>query len=186
MHLAILTRQRPVGVDHYGRVVINTRCASFEKRGDNYNFALARKVTERIRARPGNGFSQSKILLIFALAKVARAKQLLETDDLCTFFRSRFDALDSLSQISCRIFAAAHLNKPDSRLFRPFRTRHSGHQSSEFELKKQKRERKSSVLFLSLEQFSVPAILDVAQRTPWSFPRRLSRRLHCSRRDHRS
>jgi hypothetical protein len=48
-----------------------------EQRRDDDDFFSPRQLSQAVRARPWDGFSQFKITMILALAKVARAKQLL-------------------------------------------------------------------------------------------------------------
>jgi hypothetical protein len=139
MHLAIFARQRSVRVDHHCRVVVNARRTPLKKRRDDDNLFFPGKIPKRVGARARDGFRELEIPMIFALAKVARAKQLLETNNLCAFFAAasmRCTVLASWPQD----FTAAHRTRPTLPI-RGFYARHDGCSVADL-TKKQKGEEK--------------------------------------------
>ena len=115
MHLAILASDRAVGVDNYRGLVVNARCAPFKKRGDDDDLSALRQLSQRIGARSGNRLGKLEVTMILALAKVFRAKQLLQADDLRAFFCCRFDALDRSRQIAAGLSVVLICTKTSSR-----------------------------------------------------------------------
>jgi len=116
MHLPINPRDCAVGIDHRRSVVINTRRSSLEQRGDDDDFMLRRERAQSLGGRTGDRFSQFEILVILALAKIARAKKFLEANDLRALFCRRCDSLDGLVEIRGCVLAGAHLNEPQGDL----------------------------------------------------------------------
>src|SRR5687768_5448952 len=75
MHLAILPKILAVRVDDRRGVVINSRRAFLEERGDNDDAAIPGDVLQFPRRGPGNFLGESKVRVVFGLAKVLRAKE---------------------------------------------------------------------------------------------------------------
>ena len=96
---------------HHRGIMINPSSAPLEQRGDDDYFFSPGDLAQRFGARSRNGFGEFEIAMILALAKVARAKQLLQADDLRAFLSRRFDALHSLGEIGGGILGAAHLHQ---------------------------------------------------------------------------
>ena len=82
MHLAVDAKQRAVGVNHGGGVVINAGRALFKQRCDNDDFVFFGKLAKSAGAGAGDFFGEFKIFEVFALAEILRAEEFLRADDL--------------------------------------------------------------------------------------------------------
>src|ERR1051326_3088328 len=74
---------------------------------------------------PGIGSASFKFSVSSPWGKIARAKKLLQTDDLRAFFRRRRDALLCFFEIGARFIAGTHLHEADGNLSGIFFARHS-------------------------------------------------------------
>ncbi len=118
MHLAVFPEQRSVGVENNGRVVVKPGRAAFKERSDDDDFQFARQFGERFGRRPGNRLGQVKQICVFFAAKILRAKQFLQADDLRPARRRFANAGFRLGKILPRIERAAHLNQAYGEFFR--------------------------------------------------------------------
>src|ERR1700693_763809 len=118
MHLAIDAGNRAVGIDNCGGVVINTGRPAFENRRDDHGFRLMRHAAQRLRGWPGHRFRQFKILRIFALAEVLRAKKFRQTEDLSSGAGSFFNPRHGVREIFLRLGADCHLHQTNCEFIR--------------------------------------------------------------------
>src|SRR4249920_2917076 len=114
MHFAILTCDGSVGIDDYGRIVIDPSGALFKKGCHNDDFVVPGKLSQSLCTRAGNGFGKLKVLVVFVLAKVPRTEQFLETDNLGALLGGRADSQQRRCQVRFWTFTGAHLNEPQS------------------------------------------------------------------------
>src|SRR5258705_4538927 len=112
MHLAIHSGDGAVGIDDNRGVVIDARRSSLENRSDNDDFSLASERAQGLGRRTGNRLRQFEIPLVFTLAKVTRAKEFLETNNLRAFFCRQVHPIDGLAEIDGWILTGAHLDEP--------------------------------------------------------------------------
>src|SRR5438132_731910 len=75
VHLAIFAEQFSIRVDNRRSVVINPGAASLEQRRNNDRAGFSRHISERRCGFSRHSFSQCKILVIFRLTKILRAKE---------------------------------------------------------------------------------------------------------------
>ena len=118
VHLAILAQVLPIGVDDGGGVVINAGRAFLEKRRDDHDAGFPRDFLQLSRRRPGNFFGQREVGVVFRLAKILRAKQLRQANDLRALLRRVANARDRLRHICSRVRPALHLDQGDLCLLR--------------------------------------------------------------------
>ena len=78
---------------------------------------FARDRLQLAVVRPGNLLGQREIGVIFGLAKILRAKQLRQANDLRALLRRLADARDRLRHIRSRVGPALHLDQRDLCLF---------------------------------------------------------------------
>ena len=82
VHLAVDAEQRAVGVEDRGGVVIEAGGAALEQRGDDRPRQFARPACPALRSTGRESARRDRTVVIFLAAKILRAKQLLEADDL--------------------------------------------------------------------------------------------------------
>src|SRR5262245_36915535 len=111
VHLAVDAGQMSVGVNYHGGVVVKPRGAALEQRSDDHDAMRGRQLCKRLGARPWNWFGQIEVRVIFGLAEIARAEQLLGRNHVRALTRGLFNTRKALVQILARIIAAAHLNQ---------------------------------------------------------------------------
>ena len=111
MHLAIHAQQRAVGIDDDGSVVIQPCRASFEQGADDHDTVGFRESLEGFGRRPGDGLGQLKEAMVFDLAKVLGAEQLLRADDLSAVARGALNQRHLLREIGVRIITTRHLSQ---------------------------------------------------------------------------
>jgi hypothetical protein len=70
VHFAILAGDGSVGVDDYGRIVIDPSGSFFKEGRDNNDLVVPGELSQGFCSRAGNGFGESKVPVIFVLAKV--------------------------------------------------------------------------------------------------------------------
>jgi peptidyl-prolyl cis-trans isomerase B (cyclophilin B) len=80
VHLAVLPEIGSVSVDDCRGIVIDSRRAALEKRSNDYDVELFGDRLHPFGCRSGNGLGQLEIFVIFDLAKVDRAKKLLQAN----------------------------------------------------------------------------------------------------------
>ena len=114
VHLAVDTEERTIGVNDGGGVVINTGGAFLKERSDDDDLVLFSEFLESPGARAGNRFGKPEILVVLALAKILRTKQLLRADDLSAASGCAFDKRERLFEIRARIGKTSGLNQSDS------------------------------------------------------------------------
>ena len=100
VHLAVDAEQRAVGVDHRGGVVIEAGGAALEERGDDDHAQLGGQLAERLGRGPGDGLGQVEAVVIFLAAKILRAEQFLQADDLRAAPGGFADALMAVARFS--------------------------------------------------------------------------------------
>ena len=61
-----------------------------------------RELLKSLGARAGNRFGEFEIFVVFALAKILRAKQFLRADDLRALLRGAFGERERLLQVRVR------------------------------------------------------------------------------------
>ena len=113
VHLAIDARERAIGVDDGGRVVIHTRGALLEERGDDGHPQLAGYLGQPRCRRPWNRLCQIEEAQILALAEVLGAEELRQADDVCAQPRRLADVAKRGGEVGLRVGAHAHLHQPD-------------------------------------------------------------------------
>src|SRR5258708_2937425 len=99
MHLAIQPEERTVGVNNSCGIVVKSGGAFFEERGHYDYFVLPGELLKSDGSRPGNEVGEAEILVVFGLAKVLRAKELLRANDLRASFGGIFCGREGLSQL---------------------------------------------------------------------------------------
>jgi hypothetical protein len=92
MHFAILACDGSVGVDDYGRIVIDPSGSLFKKGRHNDDFVVPGELSQSLCTRAGNGFGKFKVPVIFVLAKVPRTEQFLEADNLSALLGGSADS----------------------------------------------------------------------------------------------
>src|SRR5688572_27581585 len=93
--------------------MIHPRRALLEEGSDNDGRVFLRQFLESLRRGAGNGFGEFEIVVVFALAKVLRTKQLLGANDLRALLRSRLRQVQSFLQIIGWVGRAAGLDEPE-------------------------------------------------------------------------
>src|SRR5262245_53049965 len=88
MHLAILTDDLSGSIDGHSRVVIDTGGSLFKQRSDDHYLLLFGNFAKSFAGGAGYSFRQFEEVDIFRLAKVLRAEELLQANNLCAFFGS--------------------------------------------------------------------------------------------------
>jgi hypothetical protein len=111
VHLAIDACDASVERDRHRGVVVESRSAPLKERCDDDNARLARNLSQRLSGRAGDGFRKIEEVKIFALAEILSAKQLGQTDDVCSETSSLPDVADRRLQVYVRVGAHAHLNQ---------------------------------------------------------------------------
>ena len=99
VHLPIRPQQRTVGIDDSRGVVVNAGGALFKQRGYDDRAIFLRELLKGLRARSGNGFRELEIFVVFGLAKILRAKQLLRADNFRALLRGAFGGGERFVQI---------------------------------------------------------------------------------------
>jgi len=74
VHFAIETEQGAIGVNDSSGVMIKAGGALLEKRSDDDDALFFGQLLECFRARSGNRFGQSEMVVVFGLAEVLRTK----------------------------------------------------------------------------------------------------------------
>src|SRR5260370_42044400 len=80
VHLPIDAFDLPISVDDGGGVVIQAGRAALEQRCEHHDAGVSRDATERLSARPGDGFGEIEQSVIFALAAALGAGELRQAD----------------------------------------------------------------------------------------------------------
>src|SRR5580765_5070247 len=113
--------------------------------------------------------------MVFTLAKVTRAKEFLETNNLRALFCRQVHPIDGFGEIDGWIFTGAHLDEPQGNILSNCFFRHvvtlSDRSIYSLDIKKGE---KRLFPFLSLTLIKNELTLSAARKTTWSFPRRLS------------
>src|SRR5438128_1357033 len=99
VHLAIAAGQRTVRVNDRGRVMVNAGGALLEQGRDHDHSMFPGELLKRGGARTGNPFGEREIFVVFGLAEILRAKELLRADDLSAIFGSAFGGAQGFFQI---------------------------------------------------------------------------------------
>ena len=113
VHLAIFPEVLSVRVDDRGGVVVNAGRAFLEERRDDHHAAFPRDRFKFRGRGAGNFLGQGKVRVVFRLAKILRAKQLRQADDLRALLRRVANARDRLRHVCSRIGPALHLDQGD-------------------------------------------------------------------------
>ncbi len=103
VHLAIDAEHLPVSINDGRGVMIKAGRSFFEKRCDDDNAMRLRDGAKRFGTRPRNGLRQLEIFVIFALAEILRAIELLRANNLRAAFGGFFDQCVLLRGILVRI-----------------------------------------------------------------------------------
>jgi hypothetical protein len=82
VHLAVDAEEIAVGVDDGRGVMVETRGALFEQGNDDDDAMFAGDVLEGAGGGAGDGFGESEVGILFRLAEVLGAEELLGADDL--------------------------------------------------------------------------------------------------------
>ena len=111
VHLAIFACNRTVALKDYGGVVVETRCAALEERGDEHNGVAACEIAEKRGRGPRNGFGEIEKFGVFCLTEIGRVVQFLQHHEFGT-------APGGGGNVSCEAIAvlggighAGHLDK---------------------------------------------------------------------------
>ena len=129
VHLAILAQVLPVRVDDGRGVVINAGGALLEKRGDDHDAGFPRDFLQLSRRRPGNLLGQREVGVVFRLAKILRAKQFRQANDLRACLRRLANARDRLRHVCSRVGPALHLHQGDLGLLGRCHWSHGTHET---------------------------------------------------------
>ena len=124
VHLAVGPHHAPVGVDHRGAVVVETRGAALEHGRDHDDARVLRRLPQRLRARPRDGLGQIEQVGILALGEVLRPEQLREADELRAGRRRLRHLRECSPQVRVRFGGHRHLDQADLELRRGLRCGH--------------------------------------------------------------
>ena len=92
VHFSELAQVRPIGINHRGRVVINSRQILFVDRDYDDHAMLLRKFLHQLDGRAiGNLFGQLVPFRVLLGTKIGTVEQFLKTDKLCSLGGSLFD-----------------------------------------------------------------------------------------------
>src|SRR5688572_9815584 len=113
VHLAIHAHQRPVGVDYRRGVVIDAGGALLEERGDDHRLVLLRQPRECVGRRARNRFREREEAMVFHLAEILGAEQLLGAENLRAFLERALREGQLMGEVLLGILTAAHLRQTD-------------------------------------------------------------------------
>ena len=103
VHLAVDAGDVAIGIQRDRGVVIKPRRAPLKQRRDDRHVQLARQPRPASRGRPRNRLGQIEQLQVFALAKVLRAEELRQADDLRAQPRGLADVVDRGGEVRLRV-----------------------------------------------------------------------------------
>ena len=116
MHLSIDAAQAAVRIDDCGGVVVHTGRAPLEQRADDHHSQFARELRERLGRRARDRLRQVEEPGVLLAAKILRAEQFLQADDLRAPARRLADAPDGFGQVFVGVHGAGHLDEADAKL----------------------------------------------------------------------
>jgi hypothetical protein len=118
MHFAVVSGDLASIVNYQRRIMINARCSPLKDRRHDDDFARCRELAEALGCRPGDRLGEIEHGILFRLAKVTRAKQLLQANQAGParrrFLNSRLGPLE----INRGCLGACHLDQPDGNFVR--------------------------------------------------------------------
>ena len=82
VHLPVFAEEPAVGIDDGRGVVIESFGALLEQRGDDHDAQLGGQLAQRLGRRARNRLGQLEEPVVFGLAEILAAEELLEADDL--------------------------------------------------------------------------------------------------------
>ena len=111
VHLPIDAQQSPVGVDHGGRVSVETRRLPLEQRHDQHDGELTGESLHHRRGRSGDRLGQVEALAALSLTEVERVEELLEADDPRATRRRLTNLGHRITQIGVGVSGDSALNE---------------------------------------------------------------------------
>ncbi len=94
--------------------MVQPRGPLLEERRDDHRLVLARQRTESVRGGPGDRLRQLEEAMIFDLAEVLRAEQLLGAEDRRAAAQGALGKRDLMFEVRRRVRTARHLAEADA------------------------------------------------------------------------
>jgi len=113
VHLAIAPDEPAAGVDDDGGVVVEAGGTFFEDRADDGNAVFAGGVREGGSGRAGDGFREGELGMVLGLAKVERAEEFRQANDVRAALGRFGDEGERVFEVGGGLRGTAHLDEAD-------------------------------------------------------------------------
>jgi hypothetical protein len=111
VHLAIAADHTTINVESDRRIVVQPLRATFKDGTGHDHLVLGSRRRQTLAGRPRNLFGEFEASVIFALARIRRIEDFLQTDDLAACLGGLPDPFDRFVDVGLLVLSAAHLHQ---------------------------------------------------------------------------